>query len=75
MNEENDEGLAGLTARRHHRDRWWPCVGTLISCRRTRGWGYDSGVGRLSKSPLVAVVVLGTYTVINSISTQFSIKP
>jgi hypothetical protein len=48
-----------------------PRVGTLISCRRTRGWGYDSAVGRLSESPMVAVVVLGTYTVINSISTQF----
>jgi hypothetical protein len=49
------------------------CVGTLISCRRTRGWGYDSGVGRLSELPVDAVViVLGTYTIINSISTSIS---
>ena len=55
--------LAGLNARRHHLDR-------LVAVRRDPDilqadprWGYDSGVGRLSESPLVAVVVvLGTYT-------------
>ena len=50
------------------------CLLPASAAVRTRGWGYDSGVGRLSESPMVAVVVLGTYvyTVINSISTQFS---
>ena len=37
-------------------------LGTLISFRRTRGWGYESGVGSMSELPAVAVViVLGAY--------------
>ena len=41
----------------------WPYVGTLISCRRIRGWGYGSGEGSMSESPVVVAVaaVLGAY--------------
>ena len=34
----------------------WPYVGTLISCRRIRGWGYGSGEGSMSESPVVVAM-------------------
>ena len=47
--------LAGLDdARRHHLDRWVAVRRDLDILQADPRWGYDSGVGRLSESPLVA---------------------
>ena len=55
--------LAGLFARRHHLVRWVAVRRDLDILQADPRWGYDCGVGSLSESPLVAVVVvLGTYT-------------